>query len=626
MYKKDNAIFPFVLFGLGIAVTWAYWPALTGPFLFDDFSNLNALEAFNQGFSPDAWRNFFLHGTAGPSGRPLSLLTFLIDDWAWPSTPWAFKYTNLMLHLINSALLMLVMCRLAIARGAVAHWWWVMPLLAATLWSLNPYHVSSVMYVVQRMALLSTACVLAGLWLYLLGRARLAAGSAARGYSLMLAAYGIGAGVGVLFKENAALFVLLVPLLEWLSPRREMTRRPLMLKLGLTIPAVVFVAAVALQWPSFQDQYHWFRDFSLGERLMTQARALGYYLWRYLVPGVSYVGVFGDGFPKSTGLLAPPSTLIWVVVHASLVAGAIILRHRWPLFSLGILFFYVAHLMESGVVPLELFFEHRNYLPSAFLFAPLLVLAPGRRALFILGVVGAALLLLLRLQASFWADEHDLKVILAVENPRSERAITTLAAYVQKRQGDKVALEVLDQYAEPAGIELAGNRMTLRCRLGIDRPADVEALLKSPRVYRAKGPTLTALVEKLAALVAEQRCQTLSFNDLRQFLENYLSAWPRDGQGRQAYFVGHAQVAEAQGSYEEFRQNLHLALEEWPNRELVLNACPRLRPQHACECLREFAYVFENNRNTDRSALRTFLGYGDILKESFEDAYQGCEQ
>jgi tetratricopeptide (TPR) repeat protein len=40
------------------------------------------------------------------------------------------------------------------------------------------------------------------------------------------------------------------------------------------------------------------------------------------------------------------------------------------LLSFAILFFFLNHLVESSIVPLELIFEHRNYLPSMFLFVP----------------------------------------------------------------------------------------------------------------------------------------------------------------------------------------------------------------------------------------------------------------
>jgi tetratricopeptide (TPR) repeat protein len=42
-----------------------------------------------------------------------------------------------------------------------------------------------------------------------------------------------------------------------------------------------------------------------------------------------------------------------------------------PLFSFAILFFFLNHAVESTVIHLELIFEHRNYLPSLFLFLPI---------------------------------------------------------------------------------------------------------------------------------------------------------------------------------------------------------------------------------------------------------------
>lgn len=626
MTNRTLPLAAVALLAVVAATAWACWPALTGPFLFDDFSNLNALAAFNDGFSPAAWREFFLHGMAGPSGRPLSLLSFLIDDWGWPSSPWSFKYTNLCLHILNGLLLFAVAWRLVLRLYPDRAHGWFPALVLAAFWLLNPYQVSSVMYVVQRMAMLAATAVLAGLWIYLIGRQWLEQGRRGAGYALILCAYGVGAGVGVLFKENAALFVLLVAVVELCCFR---SARPFLLRMILILPAGLFVLGLALQWPSMAEQYAGFRDFSLGERLLTQARAVGYYLWRYLVPGVSYVGVFGDGFAKSTTLLSPPSTLVWLIAHAALLVAAVTLRGRWPLFTLAVGFFYVGHVMESSVVPLELFFEHRNYLPSALLLAPLLGLATDRRVVAVALAVLAVFVLLLRLQAGFWGDEHRLKVVLAVENPASERAIISLAQYVLRTQGDAVALEVLEHYPGQPGIELAVNRMALRCRLGIDDESAVAELLASPAKYRAKGSTVTEAVGRLSRLVASGTCVTLELVDLERFLDNYLQAFPRDGQGRQAYHTGLAYIAHEYGNYEGFRDSLLAALREWPNRELTLGACGQLgalgHGDDACACLAEFGHAFEGNRNTDRSVLRTALGYGQGLRDRFRDMYRMCE-
>src|SRR5690348_14370979 len=73
---------------------WAYHPGLSGDFLFDDFANLPALGATGP---VDNWATFWRYITSGkadPTGRPLTLLTFLIDARNWPAAPYPFKVTN----------------------------------------------------------------------------------------------------------------------------------------------------------------------------------------------------------------------------------------------------------------------------------------------------------------------------------------------------------------------------------------------------------------------------------------------------------------------------------------------------------------------------------------------------
>src|SRR5690348_1597230 len=82
---------------------WAYHPGLSGDFLFDDFANLPALGATGP---VDNWATFWRYITSGgadPTGRPLTLLSFLIDSRDWPSSPYPFKVTNVILHLVNGA-------------------------------------------------------------------------------------------------------------------------------------------------------------------------------------------------------------------------------------------------------------------------------------------------------------------------------------------------------------------------------------------------------------------------------------------------------------------------------------------------------------------------------------------
>lgn len=620
-----SAVSAIVFFSLLLVVAWAYWPALTGPFLFDDFANLNGLAAFNDGVSLAALRDYLLTGAAGPGGRPLSLLSFMINDAAWPSHPASFKYTNLMLHLLNGCLLAWVLVRLAtrLPDGLTGSRQLILCFLVA-FWLLNPYHVSAVMYVVQRMALLAATFVLAGMVLYLCGRERLDRGQGWQGYLLIWSGYLVGAGLGTFSKENAALFVLMVPLLEWLCFSRGRVPSGGLLKLTLAVPAVLLLLAIASRWPGFAEQYDGFRDFSLAERLLSQFRALGYYLWRYLLPGVGYIGIYADGFEKSIGLLQPISTLLWMICHFGLIALAILLRRRWPMLALGVLFYYVAHSLESSIVPLEIFFEHRNYLPSAFLLLGLLHISSVPR---IWLLAGSALLLaclgLLRLQSGYWGSEPLLKAVMMVENPTSERATLDYATYLQSQGRQQETLALLRDYASqhPAGLEIGVNIAVVGCSLRQDTLDDVALLLESPAKYRGKAPFVVGRVMELVRMQVIGRCQALTLDHLDAFLDNYLQAFPRDAMATQAYHVSRAHVQLFRGSYPGFVREAEIAMDLWPNRELVLGLCWQMHKvgmdADACTCFNGRADIFDSVSNTNRSVLRSMAGYSQKLKDEF---------
>ncbi|HEX5960383.1 MAG TPA: hypothetical protein VFY97_03950, partial [Rhodanobacteraceae bacterium] len=96
-----------------LALTWwAYHPGLFGAFLFDDLGSLPKLGATGPVDNWAAFWRYITSGHADPTGRPLALLTFLIDGNNWPTEPYPFKVTNVILHLINGALLAWVLWKL----------------------------------------------------------------------------------------------------------------------------------------------------------------------------------------------------------------------------------------------------------------------------------------------------------------------------------------------------------------------------------------------------------------------------------------------------------------------------------------------------------------------------------
>ena len=94
------------LAGLLLVAWLAYSPGLSGGFLFDDFVNLNAIGATGP---VDDWPTFWRYvtsGSADPTGRPLAMLSFLLEARDWPADPHPFLRDNLILHLLNGLLLL----------------------------------------------------------------------------------------------------------------------------------------------------------------------------------------------------------------------------------------------------------------------------------------------------------------------------------------------------------------------------------------------------------------------------------------------------------------------------------------------------------------------------------------
>lgn len=591
------------------------WPALSGPFLFDDHSNLDALQVFQGQVTQSSIEDYLTEKSAGPTGRPLSMLSFLLNDVYWPSEPAVFKYTNLLIHIVNG--LLLVWLVLAIVRQWTGHLnqrYVVVSILVAAFWVLNPYQLSSVMYVVQRMALLSSLCVLVGLLLYVCGRRFLVVGKAGKGYGLIWLGYLVGAGVGVLCKENAALFVLLVPLFECLLFPGAISKPPrsLLLKATLVVPAVAMLVLLSSYFFT-THAYEWFRDFTLSERLLSQGRAVGYYLWRYLVPGVGYVGLYADGFEKSVGLLQPVSTLVWIVVHILTITLAVLYARRVPLLSLGILFFYVAHSMESGAIPLELFFEHRNYLPSMLLLLGILHIPRQKMVILIMVPVVLICAGLQYLQSTFWGDERHLSTIMVVENPTSERAWITYANYLE-RQGELVdSLAVMKQYVDQHshGMDIALNVVKMACFLGVDSQQDAEMLVASTAKYRGKAEPVVEQVRGLARWVHEGRCKSITFDHIEQFLDSYMAAYPRDGEATQAHYVARSYLAYYRGDYAGFTQHMTRALDVHPNLPLVYSACSQFTViggvEQGCECFRKYEYMLDEQVGRKKTLVQKLL-------------------
>jgi tetratricopeptide (TPR) repeat protein len=171
------------------------------------------------------------------------------------------------------------------------------------------------------------------------------------------------------------------------------------------------------------------RHFTMVERLLTEARIIWLYIQMILIPVPSSFGLFLDDIVLSTSIITPITTLFAILGIFCILITALVTLKRFPILSFGLLFFLAGHLIESTFLPLELAFEHRNYLPSIGLLLPLFFYLGTttseklKNIMVIAMVVIIVLYSLLTLMRSVtWSDRTSLFLTTVHHHPDSPRA------------------------------------------------------------------------------------------------------------------------------------------------------------------------------------------------------------
>lgn len=439
-----------------LATLALYLPGMRGGFLFDDFPNIvdnTALHVRSLNLA-DCLRAAW----ASPSSdmqRPLASLSFALNHYFTGLAPAPMKLVNIGIHLLNGALLFVLLQRLLRLLGlrqAPATAADSLPLLVTATWLLHPINLSGVLYVVQRMESLAQVFVLIGLTLYTDARLCQLEGRPGANWRLWLA-FPACLALGVAAKESAILLPLYAFVLELaLIPRRSASGRhpvraffafflvlPGLLGVAWLLPRVLSPAAYAS------------RTFTLGERLLTEPRVLVDYATSILAPIPQFFSFYRDDLAVSTGPWHPWTTMPAIALLLAISALAWRLRHLRPLFALGWGWFLAGHALTATVIPLELAFEHRNYFASIGLLMAALdwvVPADGCRHGLARAAAVAALLALatltLALRVNTWANPVKLAVTEAALHPDSPRATYELARthlVLSKRNASELSLQ-----------------------------------------------------------------------------------------------------------------------------------------------------------------------------------------
>jgi len=426
---------------LSIAVTIiVYWHGLSGPFVFDDYTNTTQLHL--NSLHPGALANLALSNDSGFLHRPVSILTLGLNKYFSGANPFAYKLTNVVIHIACALALLffaITLLRTHRAGSDVPRHSFLIALFGVTLWLVHPLQVSTVLYVVQRMAELSALFSVLALSSFVL--ARIALNQQRRtGFMAHALACMIFTILAVLSKENGVLIPLYMALVEWLffheqSPPEAMrTWYSAFIGLFIVTPVVLGFGYFITHLQTFVNAGYTLRTFTMEERLLTEAQAIWFYLKLIFVPQLNEMSLYHDDFAVVRHL--DIATTLAIAGIVALLTVAVAVRRKAPFVTFGILWFFIGHVLESTVLPLELIFEHRNYLP---LFGPMLMVShylvpalmrvkrPLASATMVGGTAIGLLVFLTIMRVDTWSSKDKLFLTTSITHPDSSRTRMELA-------------------------------------------------------------------------------------------------------------------------------------------------------------------------------------------------------
>ncbi len=501
-----------------------YWPGLSGPFVLDDMQNIVAVHLDHMD-----WQAFVYtvtHNSSGMLGRVVSISSFALSGVQYGLDPWGYKFQNLLLHLCNGLLLLrlLFLTLQQITPSRSRDQQLLCAVLVSAFWLLHPLQVSTVLYVVQRMTILSTLFMLAALLCYF--EARTQSEASPRYWLLAFVCYPLLQLLAVFSKENGALLPLFILVFEALvfrslrAPRLLAQRHQLFLLGAMVLPLLAGGLYLLTHFSTVVDYSS--RNFTLAERLMSQLHVLPFYLKLILLPRVRDMSLFHDDFPVTAAF--DPLTVLLLLLLVGTVAAIWLLRRRAPVLAFGLAWFLVSHMLESTIIPLELVFEHRNYLAVAGILLPVIYLVVSYKeqklALALLGLFALVFLLQTFSRVQEWSNEELMDAQAVADHPDSSRARTTMANVLATQGKFDESKQQLEAAAliDPQDAGPLLHQLTILCAQGVSSPELVTRTAQVLAAYPASVYALNSL-EHLYSLINSRKCTNVSPEDMVQLLE-----------------------------------------------------------------------------------------------------------
>jgi len=504
---------------------------LNGIFLLDDYVNLKLLGTIGGITDLNSLLSFVFGNQIGPTGRPISMLAFAIDDQFWPGSARTYKYNNLMIHNICGLLVFLLTYYLATILKTENKRALLIGFLCAAYWLFHPFNVSTTLYIIQRMTQLSSLFVIAGIVLYILGRITLDR-KHIKAYLLMTTGVVVFGSLAFFSKENGVLLVFYILVVEFTLFQKKEKHAYFKYWFSIFILIPVFALLIFFAKKGFYINHYGLRDFTLQQRLLTESRIFIDYIYSIVIPPINGTGLIHDDINISTSLLNPITTLFSLVANLGLFISAIYLRKQFPVYAFSILWFYAGHIMESTFIPLELYFEHRNYLPMVGLIFGLMyylvflydkISQSSLKKYFLIFPVLLIMLsaLITHQSAKIWENPGALFSVWANEHPTSLRAQRIYGQYFYINSQPDKAVDILkNAYQQhPYDISLVVEIVNIACMENVNSPYQLNNI---PELLSESKYTdgFWGITRKFVDNVVEGKCSQYDINNMIDLLDN----------------------------------------------------------------------------------------------------------
>ena len=364
-FNKLLCLDMLLVIGLVFIVFAIYSNSLQAPFYLDDslFVNNPSIQIDNISL-----KNLYNLKLETYETRPLSVISLAINYYFNKNNVFGYHIFNISVHILTGIFLFLFFKVTLdfLPEKKLKQSTRFIPFFATLIWLVHPIQIQSVTYIIQRMNSMAALFYILSMLLYI--HARLSKTSW-RKYILFTCCLST-ALLALSSKENAAMLPIFIFLYEWFFIQNlniSWFKRKIPFILGISVFLVIMGLIYMGNNPTDQilSKYS-ARGFTPYQRVLTQFRVVIFYISLLIFPKPSRLNLEHD-FSLSYSFIEPITTILSFSALIALLCVSVWLAKRERLLSFAILWYLGNLVLESSVIPLEIIFEHRNYLPSTLL-------------------------------------------------------------------------------------------------------------------------------------------------------------------------------------------------------------------------------------------------------------------